>query len=112
MGKNTLPFRIMRGFDYMSASNKKKLRKENAAAELTAKQQKQQAEAKKLKTISVTFVVLMLVVALTAASILVVRAVNNTGIIDRNTIAAVTGKHELNSVQMSGFEPASGQTGL
>ncbi len=85
----------------MSASNKKKLRKENDAAELTAKQQKQQAEAKKLKTISVTFVVLMLVVALTAASILVVRAVNNTGIIDRNTIAAVTGKYELNSVQMN-----------
>ena len=91
----------MRGFDYMSASNKKKLRKENAAALLTEKQQKQQAEAKKLKAISVTFVAIMLVIALAAASILVVRTVNNTGIIDRNTIAAVTGEHELNSVQIN-----------
>lgn len=68
---------------------------------LTEKQQKEQAEAKKLKAISVTFVVIMLVVALTAASILVIRAVNNSGVIDRNTVAAITGEHELNSVQMN-----------
>ena len=85
----------------MSASSKKKLRKEQTAAMLTEKQQKEQAEAKKLKAISVTFVVVMLVIALTAASILVIRAVNNSGVIDRNTIAAITGKHELNSVQMN-----------
>ena len=85
----------------MSASNKKKLRKENAATFLTEKQQKEQAEAKKLKIISVTFIVVMLAVALTAASILAIRAVNNTGIIDRNTIAAVAGEHQLDSVQMN-----------
>lgn len=85
----------------MSASSKKKLRKENAAAQLTEKQQKERAEAKKLKTISVVFVAVMLVVALTAASIMIVRAVNNSGIIDRNTIAATTGNHQLNSVQMN-----------
>ena len=94
----------MRGFDYMSASNKKKLRKENAAALLTEKQQKQQAEAKKLKTISVTFVAIMLVIALAAASILVVRTVNNSGIIDRNTIAAVTGEHEPNSHELNSVQ--------
>ena len=85
----------------MSASNKKKLRKENAAALLSEKQQRQQAEARKLKTISVTFVAIMLVIALSAASILVIRTVNNTGIIDRNTIAAITGEHELNSIQIN-----------
>ncbi len=85
----------------MSASSKKKLRKEAAAAALTERQKREQAEAKKLKTISITFVVIMLVVALTAASVLAVRAVNNSGVIDRNTIAAVTGEHELNSVQLA-----------
>jgi len=85
----------------MSASNKKKLRKELAAASLTQKQQKELAEAKKLKRMSTIFVVAMLAVALIAASILAVRAVNNTGVIDRNTIAATTGKHELNSIQMN-----------
>ena len=85
----------------MSASDKKKLRKELAAAQLTERQLKEQAEAKKMKRLSVTFVVIMLAVALTAASILGVRAVNNSGIIDRNTIAAVTGEHKLTSVQMN-----------
>ena len=85
----------------MSASSKKKLRKENAAAALTEKQKIEQAEAKKLKRITVTFVAVMLVVALTAVGILSVRAVNNSGVIDKNTIAAVTGSHELNSVQIN-----------
>ena len=85
----------------MSASSKKKLRKENAAAALTEKQRKEQAEAKKLKAITISFIAVMLVIALTAASVLSVRAVNNSGIIDRNTIAAVTGEHKLNSVQMN-----------
>lgn len=85
----------------MSASSKKKLRKENAAAALTEKQHKEQAEAKKLKAITISFIAVMLVIALTAVSILSVRAVNNSGIIDRNTIAAVTGEHKLNSIQMN-----------
>ena len=85
----------------MSASNKKKLRKEQAAAMLTEKQQKEQAEAKKLKAISITFIAIMLVIALSAASIVVIRAVNNSGVIDRNTVAAIAGDHELNSVHMN-----------
>lgn len=85
----------------MSASDKKKLRKELAAAQLTERQLKEQAEAKRMKRLSVAFVVIMLAIALTAAGILGVRAVNNSGIIDKNTIAAVTGEHKLNSVQMN-----------
>ena len=38
----------MRGYDYMSASAKKKLRKEEQAAQLTEKQLQEQKEAKKL----------------------------------------------------------------
>jgi len=85
----------------MSASDKKRLRKEQAAAQLTEKQLKEKAEARKLKAITVSFVVIMLAIVLTAATILGVRAVNNSGIIDRNTLAATTGEHSLNSVQMN-----------
>ena len=85
----------------MSASDKKKLRKEQAAAALTERQLAEQAEAKKMKRLSIAFVAIMLVVALAAASIVGVRAVNNSGVIDRNTIAAVTGEHKLNSVQLN-----------
>jgi len=85
----------------MSASDKKKLRKEQASAQLSEKQKKAQSEAKKLRTMSVTFVVLMLVVVLTTATVLVIRGVNNSGVIDRNTIAAVAGGQELNSVQVN-----------
>lgn len=85
----------------MSASDKKRLRKEQAAAQLTERQLKEQAEAKKMKRISVSFAAIMLVIALTAVGIIGVRAVNNSGIIDKNTIAAVIGEHEINSVQMN-----------
>ncbi len=85
----------------MSASDKKKLRKEQAAGKITERQKAEQAEAKKLKRITVTFVAIMLVVALTAVGVLGVRTVNNSGIIDKNTIAATTGEHQLNSVQMN-----------
>ena len=85
----------------MSASDKKKLRKEAAAAALTEKQKKEQAEAKKLKATTISFVAIMLVIALVAATVLTVRGVNNSGIIDRNTIAAVTGSHELNSIMVN-----------
>ena len=67
----------------MSASSKKKLRKENAAAQMTEKQQKELSEAKKLKRMTVTFVALMLVVAVSAGTILVVRGVNNSGVLEK-----------------------------
>lgn len=85
----------------MSASDKKKLRKEQNAAQLTERQRKQQAEAKKLKRTTYAFVAIMLVIAITAAGVLGVRAVNNSGIIDKNTLAATIGEHNLNSVQMN-----------
>ena len=85
----------------MSASSKKKLRKEQAAAQLTEKQLKQQKEDKKLRATSIAFVAIMLVIALVAVTVLSVRGVNNSGIIDRNTQAAVVGDRELNSVQVN-----------
>ena len=85
----------------MSASNKKKLRKEQTSEALTARQRQEQAEAKKLKTLTVTFLVIMIVVACAAIGILGVRGVNNSGIIQKNTIAANIGDREINSVELS-----------
>ena len=48
MFRATYPIGQMRGFDYMSASHKKSLRKEQQTAQLTERQLHEQKEAKKL----------------------------------------------------------------
>jgi len=85
----------------MSASSKKKLRKEQAAAILTEKQRREQAEAKKLKAYSITFIAIMLVVAITAVSVMGVTVFNRTGILQKNTVAATVNGENFNSVQLS-----------
>lgn len=85
----------------MSASNKKKLRKEQAADVLTARQTQEQTEAKKLKAYTTAFLVAMIVVVCAAIGILGVRAVNNSGIIQKSTIAAHVGDRELNTVELN-----------
>lgn len=85
----------------MSASDKKKLRKEQAVAFLTEKQQKEQAEAKKLKIYTISFITAMALVVCIALGVLAVRAVNNSGVIQKNTIAATVGDKQLNSVELS-----------
>ena len=85
----------------MSASTKKKLRKEAAATMLTEKQKAELAEAKKTKAITISFIAIMLVVVLSAAAILTVRGVNNSGVIERNTIAAVINGENMDSIQMN-----------
>ena len=84
----------------MSASDKKKFRKEQSAAILTEKQRQEQNEAKKLKAYTISFVSVMIAVVVIALSVLGIRAVNNSGIIQKNTIAAVVGDRELNSVEL------------
>lgn len=84
----------------MSASDKKKFRKETSAAILTEKQRQEQAEAKKLKVYTISFVAAMIAIVVIALAVLGVRAVNNSGIIQKNTIAAVIGDRELNSVEL------------
>ena len=85
----------------MSASNKKKLRKEQYTDFLSEKQRQEQAEAKKLKTYTIGFVVAMVLVVCVALSVLGVRAVNNSGVIQKNTIAATIGDREISSVELS-----------
>lgn len=84
----------------MSASDKKKLRKEQSAAILSEKQRQEQADAKKLKIYTISFVSAMIAVVVIALAVLGIRAVNNSGIIQKNTVAAVVGERELNSVEL------------
>lgn len=85
----------------MSASDKKKLRKEQVNAALTEKQRQAQKEAKQLKIYTITFVCIMLVFAIAAASIFVMQRVNLSGILLKNTVAASVGEEELNTVELN-----------
>ena len=82
----------------MSASSKKKLRKEQNAAQLTERQRNEQKEAKKLKVASVIFVVLMAIVVVTALVVMVIKGVQGSGVLERNTIVATVGENEIDSV--------------
>lgn len=83
----------------MSASDKKKLRKEQNAATLTEKQLKEQKEAKKLKAYTTTFVVVMVLVVAIMAGILLRTPV--AGAISRGTHSVTVGSHELSTADIS-----------
>lgn len=85
----------------MSASNKKKLRKEQNMAALTEKQQKQRKEDKKLKAYTVSFIVVMVLILAITAGLLLRTPI--AGMIDRNTIAVTVGDHKLSTTDLSYF---------
>ena len=85
----------------MSASSKKKLRKEQEAAILTEKQQKEQKEAKKLKIYSIIFVAIMLAVAITGITVMAVKGVQNSGVVQKNTVAATVNDHEIDAILLN-----------
>lgn len=83
----------------MSASAKKKLRKEQNAAAMTEKQQREKKEAKKLKTYTFTFVVVMILVVVMALGL--VLQVPLAGMFDRNSNAVSIGDHKLSTTDFS-----------
>lgn len=85
----------------MSASNKKKLRKEQKAAALTEKQLKEQKDAKNLKRYTTTFVVCMLLVVALVIGIVLYTPVNRA--LDNSTIALTVGNNKLNTTMMNYF---------
>ena len=85
----------------MSASDKKKLRKELANAQMTERQKQALAEEKKTKALTITFVVIMLAIVVTTVGILGVKLVNSSGVIEKNTTAVTVGNHKLNTVQLN-----------
>ena len=85
----------------MSASDKKKLRKEQVSAILTERQKQEQAEAKKLKLYTIGFIAIMLVIACVGIGVLGYQAVTQSGIIERATTAAVVDGNKLSTVDMN-----------
>ena len=85
----------------MRASRKKKLRKEQKAAALTEKQLKELKEAKQLKTMTLTFAVVMILVVAIVLGIAVRSPIN--GAIDRGTHASTVGEHDLSTTDLSYF---------
>lgn len=85
----------------MSASSKKKIRKEENAARMTERQRKAQKEAKALKIYSIVFVVLIAAVILSAALTFAYKYYDHSGWQNKHTIALTVGDHEINSVEMN-----------
>ena len=85
----------------MSASSKKKLRREQNAAELTEKQLTEQKEAKKLKAQSTAFVAVIAVIVCIALAVGLSNLYSRSGISERNTVAATVGERELSTAELS-----------
>ena len=82
----------------MSASSKKKLRKEQEAAKLTEKQLAAQKEAKKLNLLTMGFVAALAVILVIAVTVGVKQTITSSGVREKKTVALTVGEHELNSV--------------
>ncbi len=83
----------------MSASHKKKLRKEQNMSAMTEKQKQANAEAKKMKAYTLTFVVVMVLVLAIMVGTLVRTPIS--GLISRNTHALTVGASELSTTDLS-----------
>ena len=87
----------------MSASSKKKLRKEQNAAVLTEKQLAEQKESKKLKIYTTTFVAVIALVVVAALVVGCVTAYMNSGILQRNHDAVTIGDTTLTNADLNYF---------
>ena len=87
----------------MSASSKKKLRREQEAAKLTEKQLTAQKEAKKTKLYTVSFVAVMAVLLVVAIVVGVNQTITANGIREKNTVALTVGDHTISNVEMNYF---------
>jgi len=85
----------------MSASNKKKLRKEQDAAKLTEKQRTAQDEAKKVNLYTIAFAVVMAVLLVVAAVFGVSQTITSQGIMEKKTTALTIDTHELNNAELN-----------
>lgn len=87
----------------MSASSKKKLRKEQEAAKLTEKQLSAQKEAKKLRLYTTIFVVVLAVLLVVAITVGTTKTIAASGIRERSTTALTVGDHEISNAELNYF---------
>lgn len=87
----------------MSASSKKKLRKEQNAEMMTERQKQERTEAKKAKAMTAAFIVALVLIVGIFLGTQIVNVIKLNGLIERATIAATVGEHKLNSITMNYF---------
>ena len=85
----------------MSASSKKKLRKEQEAVKLTEKQLTAQKEAKKTKLYTTLFVVAMVAILVIAVTVGINQFISNSGVREKNTTALTIGEHTLSNADLN-----------
>ena len=85
----------------MSASSKKKLRKELNAAKMTERQLAEQKEAKKLKLLTISFTALLAVILVVAIVFTTVKYFNNPAVRAKNTVAVTLGDSELSNTELN-----------
>ena len=85
----------------MSASSKKKLRNEQNAAKMTERQLAEQKEARKLKFMTMGFTAALALILVVAIAFSVVQFISNSGIREKNTVAATIGGTELSNAQFN-----------
>ena len=85
----------------MSASNKKKLRKEQGAEKLTEKQLAAQKEAKTTRLYTIAFVAVLVVLIVIAVYVGVTQTVKNTGYYEKRTTAVQIGDHTLSNAELN-----------
>ncbi len=87
----------------MSASSKKKLRKEQEAAVLTEKQLQEKKEAKSLKTYTIIFVLIMAIVLGVFGYSVIKQGLSNSGITQQLTTGVVINDQKLSSAELNYF---------
>ena len=87
----------------MSASSKKKLRREQEVAKLTERQLTEKAEAKKLNIYTTLFVAILAVMLVVAVTVGVTNTIKTSGIRERSTTAVTVGTHELSNAELNYF---------
>lgn len=85
----------------MSASSKKKLRKEQDVATLTERQRAELAEAKKTKAYTIGFVVVIALLVVVAAFSMIRSAITGNGIMEKKTVAATVSNHDISNAELS-----------
>ncbi len=85
----------------MSASNKKKMRKEHFASAMTEKQQAANKEAKKLRTMTISFIVVIALILGAFAYITVDGVLTKLAVYENNTIIANIDGNDLNMIDFT-----------
>lgn len=87
----------------MSASSKKKLRKEQDAAKLTERQQAAQKEDKKTHLYTIAFTAVMALLLVVAIVVGVNQTITNSGIREKHTTALTVGSHKISNAELNYF---------